>query len=500
MGRENNHDRRDRSYHGAGDDTERLLGIFYSSGVLGDAEGEAEAAIEALIGGLRPQDRLSVAAAIRQIVRQHSEQALRRAEDRMQLAQEVGRIGCFEIDMRDGTSVGTPAFFELYGLPGDRGSWSQAEWLTYIHPDDRGGVIAHLKEVAKGAEMATIEYRVVRADGEVRWTASRARIETTPDGRQLRAYGIQQDINERKLAELALAESEEHHRHFIEVNPACFWTADPEGKIKVANPSAASHFGMPLDASAAVAGPPLVHQEDRTRVHAAWQHSLANGMPYDIEHRMRWGEGDYRWVHARAHPRFCAAGRIIAWYGATEDINERKLAEQRINWIATHDSLTGLPNRLEFGTRLEAEITKCTEGKEIALLLLDLDGFKLVNDSFGHDVGDELLVETARRLRALLGSQGVVSRLGGDEFTILVPDLIGEQWLNEFAGKIVRELGQPLLIRGHDVRARASIGISVCPEDAASMTDLLKDADLALYAAKAAGRGCWVRYRPEMRA
>jgi diguanylate cyclase (GGDEF)-like protein len=102
-------------------------------------------------------------------------------------------------------------------------------------------------------------------------------------------------------------------------------------------------------------------------------------------------------------------------------------------------------------------------------------------------------------LRTLLGSQGVVSRLGGDEFTILVPDLIGEHWLNEFAGKIVRELSQPLLIRGHDVRAHASIGISVCPEDAASMSELLKDADLALYAAKAAGRGCWVRYRPEMR-
>jgi diguanylate cyclase (GGDEF)-like protein/PAS domain S-box-containing protein len=334
----------------------------------------------------------------------------------------------------------------------------------------------------------------------VRWTASRARIETTPDGQQVRAYGIQQDINERKLAELALAESEEHHRHFIEVNPACFWTAEPDGKIKVANSSAASTFGIPLNASTAVPGPPLVHRDDRTRVRAAWQQSLATGKPYDIEHRMRWGDNDYRWVHARAHPRFCSDGRIIAWYGATEDINERKLAEQRMNWIATHDSLTGLPNRLEFGTRLEAEITKCTDSRQIALLLLDLDGFKLVNDSFGHDVGDELLVETARRLRTVVRSQGVVSRLGGDEFTIVVPKFAGDKWLKEFADKIVQELSQPLLIRGHDVRARASIGISVCPEDAASMSDLLKDADLALYAAKAAGRGCWVRYRPAMRA
>jgi PAS domain-containing protein len=179
-------------------------------------------------------------------VRRHSEEALRRIENRMQLAQEVGRIGCFEIDMRDGTSVGTPAFFEIYGIPGDRGSWSQQEWLSFIHPDDRPAVIAHLKEVARGAEMTMLEYRVVRADGAIRWTASRARVETGADGRQNRAFGIQQDITERKVAELALAESEEHHRYFIEVNPACFWTADPAGKISVANESAAARFGLPV--------------------------------------------------------------------------------------------------------------------------------------------------------------------------------------------------------------------------------------------------------------
>jgi diguanylate cyclase (GGDEF)-like protein/PAS domain S-box-containing protein len=440
-----------------------------------------------------------VAAAIRQIVRQHSEEALRRAEDRMQLAQEVGRIGCFEIDMRDGTSVGTPAFFELYGLPGNRGGWSQQEWISFIHPDDRAAVMAHLKQVAQGAEMATIEYRVVRADGEVRWTASRARIEAASDGRPFRAYGIQQDITERKVAELALAESEEHHRHFVQVNPAAFWTADPAGKIKVANSSAAARFAIPIDAASAVAGPPLVHPRDRARVMSAWRHSVKTGTPYDIEHRMRWSDGQYRWVHAKAYPRLGAAGEVIAWYGATGDIHERKLAEQRTNWMATHDSLTGLANRFEFCTRLESAIETCTEERQVALLLLDLDGFKLINDTFGHDMGDELLVETARRLRATVGSDGLVSRLGGDEFTVLAPRVGSDEYLHELADRIVRELGEPLHVRGKEITARASIGISVCPADAASVSDLLKDADLALYAAKAAGRGRWMRFQPEMR-
>ncbi|HZG08955.1 MAG TPA: diguanylate cyclase [Allosphingosinicella sp.] len=481
------------------DCSSRLLGIFYSSGVFGETLEKTEAAIEALILRLRPQDRLSVTSAIRLIVRQHSQDALSRAENRMQLAQEVGRIGCFEIDMRDGTSVGTPAFFELYGLPGDRGSWSQGEWLSFIHPEDRAEVLAHLKQVALGGELTTVEYRVVRADGEIRWTASRARIETAADGRRFRAYGIQQDITERKLAELALSESEERHRHFVEVNPAAFWTADASGKIRVANSSAALRFGIPVDATAAVAGPPLVHPEDRTRVMEAWRHALGTGEQYDIEHRMRWGDGEYRWVHARAYPRLDRDGGVVGWYGATEDINERKLAEQRTSWMATHDSLTGLANRRQFRDRLQAAIDTCSGERQLALLLLDLDGFKQVNDSLGHDVGDELLVETARRLRAVAEADALVSRLGGDEFTILVERVPGERWLQDFAGRIVQELGRPLLVRGQEIHSAVSIGIAICPVDAASVSDLLKDADLALYAAKAAGRGCWMRFHEDMR-
>ena len=477
----------------------RPFEIFYSSGIAGETAAGVEGSINDLLRSLQPQDRLSVATSIRKIFRQHSEEALRRVEDRMQLAQEVGRIGCFEINMCNGTSVGTPAFFELYGLPGDRGSWTQQEWLSFVHPDDREAVIAHLKEVARGAEMTTVEYRLVRADGEVRWTASRSRVETGADGRQTRAYGIQQDITERKVAELALAESEERHRYFIEVNPACFWTADPAGKITVANSSAAARFGIPIDASAAVTGPPLVHPKDRARVLAAWRRALMSGKAFDVEHRMRWSGEDSRWVHARAYPRLDERGNVITWYGATEDIHMRKLAEQRMSWMAMHDSLTGLPNRLNFQDRLKTIIDGFSGGTQVALLLLDLDGFKLVNDSYGHDVGDELLIQTAARLRQVTGRGGIVSRLGGDEFTVIVPRARGEAWLQGFAERILHELSRPIVVRGIEIRPRASIGAAIYPEDDATVSDLLKDADLALYAAKGRGRGCWVRFHPELR-
>lgn len=475
-----------------------LFDLFYSSGVFDERNADTESAIDEVVSSLQPEDRICVTAAIRKIVRQHSEDAIRRVESRMQLAQEVGRIGCFEIDMRDGTSVGTPAFFELYGLPPDHGSWSQHEWLSSVHPDDRENVVTHLKQLAAGTELTRLEYRVVRTDGEVRWTASRARIESGPDGRPIQAYGIQQDITERKLAELALAESEEHHRRFIEVNPACFWTANPAGRIKVANSAAAIRFGIPFEADSAVANPPLVHPEERSEVMAEWQLSVKTGKPYDIEHRMQWGDGEYRWVHARAYPRLGSGGQVMAWYGATEDIHERKLAEQRMSWMATHDSLTGLANRLHFRNQLEAEID-AFEGKKVVLLLLDLDGFKLVNDTYGHDVGDELLVETARRLRNLVGMHGFVARLGGDEFTVILPHVVSATSLEDFSKRVLDELSMPLLVRGATVNICASIGIAIYPDDDTSALELLKAADLALYAAKSQGRSCWVRFRAELR-
>jgi PAS domain S-box-containing protein len=164
----------------------------------------------------------------------------------------VGRIGCFEIDMRDGKSVGTPAFFELYGLPGDKGSWTQQEWLSFVHPEDRASVIAHLMEVALGAETTIIEYRVVRADGEVRWTATRARVETDSQGRQIRAYGIQQDITERKLVELALAESELLHRSILNASNDCIKLIALDGRLELMNGSGAQ--GLELDDAQQVVG------------------------------------------------------------------------------------------------------------------------------------------------------------------------------------------------------------------------------------------------------
>jgi diguanylate cyclase (GGDEF)-like protein len=169
-----------------------------------------------------------------------------------------------------------------------------------------------------------------------------------------------------------------------------------------------------------------------------------------------------------------------------------------MSWIATHDSLTGLTNRLHFRERLEAAIGAAVGERQMALLLLDLDGFKLVNDNFGHDVGDELLVATARRLRAIVGKRGLVSRLGGDEFTVLVSPVRSSEWLQKFAGEILNELSEPLRMRGYEIQAHASVGVSTCRNNLMSASELLKQADLALYGAKSAGRGCWVLYHPEM--
>jgi diguanylate cyclase (GGDEF)-like protein len=203
---------------------------------------------------------------------------------------------------------------------------------------------------------------------------------------------------------------------------------------------------------------------------AAWRRSIATGKAYDVEYRMRSGNGAYRWVHARAYPRLDGAGQVMTWYGASENIHARKLAQRRMNWTATHDSLTGLANRRHFRDQFKAAIDRTGGRSRVALLLIDLDGFKLVNDRHGHDVGDELLVATARRLRRVVGRRGLVSRLGGDEFTIILPRFRNDEWLAGFAEQILQALNGDLRLSGVEIEARASIGIAIYPDDNATVS------------------------------
>ncbi|MDE2241445.1 MAG: EAL domain-containing protein [Bradyrhizobium sp.] len=193
--------------------------------------------------------------------------------------------------------------------------------------------------------------------------------------------------------------------------------------------------------------------------------------------------------------------RIIGFSGTIQDISERKAAERALESLAYYDTLTGLANRALFQHKVSDALARCAEsGAQMALLLLDLDRFKEVNDTLGHDSGDELLATIARLISRVLGGDNFGFRLGGDEFAIAVMDPTDRQSVARIAAEVIAALSAPITLDRGEVRIGASIGIAVAPDDGANLVDILRSADVALYRAKENGRGCFKFFEPDMNA
>jgi diguanylate cyclase (GGDEF)-like protein/PAS domain S-box-containing protein len=183
-----------------------------------------------------------------------------------------------------------------------------------------------------------------------------------------------------------------------------------------------------------------------------------------------------------------AAGNVIGIVGIGRDVTESRLAAERIHHLATHDSLTGLPNRASFSNHLTGVIERSDKDTRFAVLFIDLDHFKLINDSLGHEVGDALLRQTAARLHDSVRPGDLVARLGGDEFVVLCQDAAELEDIDAVAAKIVHALTRPALLLGEECRVSASVGIAIFPADGASERELMKSADTAMYTAKQDGK------------
>ena len=428
-----------------------------------------------------------------------SEQALRESEERYRGVFEGVPIGLYRTTPAGRLLDANDALVQVLGYPDREILLGAKVGDIYYDPEDRQRWQRTVEE-EEGSRIRSFETRVRRYDGQVIWVRFSLQTIRDEDGQVLRYEGALEDITDRRLAQVALRESEERFRALVQNASDMISILDPDGSVLYASPSHQRLLGHSPDDFVGGNFLDFVHYEDRPLVANALQCLV--DLPHEnltIEFRCQHHNGTWLTIETTAsnlldHPS--VQGLVLN----SHDITDRKRAEERLLHDALHDELTGLPNRALFMDRLwqAVERSRREPDRMMAVLFLDVDQFKIVNDSLGHLVGDQLLIQIARALSSVLRPMDTIARIGGDEFAILLEGGHEVEDAASVADRIHERLAAPINLGGHEVFITASIGIAICTPDYEKPEDLLRDADTAMYRAKSSGRACHVVFHRGM--
>lgn len=368
-------------------------------------------------------------------------------------------------------------------------------WLRCVHPQDVARVLEKIGEANRQGGIYECEHRLLSRSGEYRWVLARGLPLENADGTIREWVGTISDIHEQRENADKLHRSRERLNLALDAGRMVAWDLDPGTGALIQSGRIMEVFGF--DTANYVAYADRIHRDDIDAVRAALKEAAPGAMAR-AECRFLRPDGQTVWLELRCvrlGPE--EQPRIV---GVTFDITQRKEAEERVWYAANHDQLTGLPNRAWFNARLEDLLGKAgRSGDSAALIVMDVDDFKGINDTLGHDAGDRLLEEMAKRLRSMLREKDLVARLGGDEFAVLVPGMADRGDVAALGRRILSQMRRPFDYCERTVIIRVSLGIALYPDHHRAPAELLKDADMALYSAKAEGRNRAVFYSPEMR-
>jgi diguanylate cyclase (GGDEF)-like protein/PAS domain S-box-containing protein len=402
------------------------------------------------------------------------------------------------------TIRGTPGWFVVVGEPMQA---FDARWRQPLQELGAGVVLAACVAIVLASFMTGTILRPLRAlAGRARAVASgaheahgevarssiaefeslRAGMESAEDALRDRAE------QERHIAR-QLAISEHRYRTLAGIGTLVFWRANALGKL-ISVPGWSKLSGLPESEALSGAWPQVIHLDDRDAASAAWANMVVHQTPIDHEFRIRDAAGEWRWVRSRGALIAQDVGEPIEWVGVLEDIDARRKAQADLIHMAHHDALTGLPNRAQFHAKLSEALACASNHTEGALLFVDLDRFKEVNDTFGHPVGDALLVAVADRIRAATGPTATIARLGGDEFAVIQRDGDQPQSAAALSAELIERLSAPYDLQGRQILIGASVGIEFFSQEQ-DQDRLLANADMALYCAKQDGRGRYAIYQ-----
>lgn len=390
------------------------------------------------------------------------------------------------------------AWCNLFGYGRDEALAQHLSWQRITHPEDLDPDSILVKRLLAGEiEDFRIEKRYLRKDGRILWGILQVTLVHDVNGAPEYFISALQDITERKQLEKALEDNLSILRMALEGAQEAVWEWDlVTGKAKFST-QYYTMLGYEPDEFPANQDEWLarIHPDERDAVIGKIRDELAQNQDQHIaEYRMRAKDGRYRWIQGRGKCiAFDETGKPTRMVGINTDFTERKQSEQQISFMAYHDKLTGLPNRALLFDRLAQAMSHAKRDKKyVALLFVDLDGFKAINDEHGHEAGDAVLKMSAQRFLACVRAVDTVARFGGDEFAIILGNLDAPEQAKGVADKIVQAFAQGLILPGgSECTVGASVGISIYPDHGSAMDSLMTAADRAMYESKRRGKNSY---------
>ncbi len=425
------------------------------------------------------------------IQRDTAERALSESETLRSHAESLAHLGSWEWDVAKDRFLPSTEWRRVTGVTDE--SLSRDSVLGIAHPEDLPEIREKLARTMDNGKPFELEHRIVRADnGEIRWIKVHAEMEFHDD-RPVKLYGFVQDVTEQKSIEAAVTESEARYRAVVENISEVVYQTDEQGRYTYLNPAWEEITGYTIAESLGTRFLDYVHPDDAEHCRAEHERLARDGKDTGrIEVRYVTHQNGVRWIGITSQPATDTEGRFKGYIGTLRDVTEQREAEQQILYLAEYDALTDLPNRMLALDRLGQFINALPRsGGFVAVLYLDLDQFKNINDTLGHEVGDQVLVETAARLRTSLRNHDTVARLGGDEFLILLGGLRDAAATQPVVESLLKCFDAPFVAGSRELAITASIGVAIAPGDGRTSTELLRNADLAMYQSKAAGRNTY---------
>lgn len=380
----------------------------------------------------------------------------------------------------------------------DRRDWVGKTPTELLTNESLDAIAAEDAEVLAGGEIVR-ETTVVDGSGVERHIVKHLSRFTGPDGRAAGLIGVLTDITNFRQVTQALAATEGRFQALTESAMDIVTVLDHSSIIRYQSPSVKHLLGYEPKDMIGKSQFDMVHPDDRERLQSAFSELLvAGGIGRPIEFRVRASNGDLRILESIGKNCLdvpAVRGIIVN----TRDVTERRAIQERIQHLAFHDALTGLPNRSLMQDRISQAIARAERGHyKFAVMFIDIDNFKNINDTLGHDAGDELLCEVARRLTEAVRARDTIARQGGDEFIVLLDQLDGQQGATRVAQKILDALRAAFGLNGVDQHVSGSVGIALFPEDGRDAATLLKNADTAMFHGKALGKNTYQFFTSQM--